>query len=83
MLDVCDYTKDMEVEAVSFNALRPVRELKEAVMLRTSQMRPSLSSIQGRTKQTTMGTLLTSALRDAMRADVCLLNAGGIRGNAT
>ena len=83
MLDVCDYTKDMEVESVSFNALRPVRELKEAVMLRTSQMRPSLSSIQGRTKQTTMGTLLTSALRDAMRADVCLLNAGGIRGNAT
>jgi 2',3'-cyclic-nucleotide 2'-phosphodiesterase (5'-nucleotidase family) len=80
--DVGSYKKDMVVEMVAFNALKPVRDLKEAVMLRTSTMQELLSSRNIRTKQTTMGTLITSALRDGLNADCCFLNAGGIRGNS-
>jgi len=39
-----------------------------------------LSSVGARAKQTTMGTLLTSLLRDTMGAEACVLNGGGVRG---
>lgn len=38
-----------------------------------------LSSIGSRGHQTSFGTLVCSRLRDALRAEVCLLNGGGIR----
>jgi 2',3'-cyclic-nucleotide 2'-phosphodiesterase (5'-nucleotidase family) len=34
-----------------------------------------------RTRETTMGNLIADALREALQADVALLNGGGIRGN--
>ncbi|MGE5184889.1 MAG: 5'-nucleotidase C-terminal domain-containing protein [Acidobacteriota bacterium] len=40
----------------------------------------TLSSIGARSQQTTFGTLVCSRLRDALRADACVLNGGGIRG---
>lgn len=39
-----------------------------------------LSSIGTRARQTTMGTFVCSTLRDALGADGCLFNGGGIRG---
>jgi hypothetical protein len=39
-----------------------------------------VTSLQVRSKQTTMGTMLTSAIRDSLGVDVCCLNAGNIRG---
>ena len=41
-----------------------------------------LSSRDSRTGQCTLGTLFATILRDECRADVCLYNSGGIRGNA-
>lgn len=38
-----------------------------------------LSSVGMRARQTTMGTLICSRLRDALAADACVFNAGGIR----
>jgi 2',3'-cyclic-nucleotide 2'-phosphodiesterase (5'-nucleotidase family) len=38
-----------------------------------------LSSVGARARQTTLGTLVSSRLRDALRADVCLINGGGLR----
>jgi hypothetical protein len=38
-----------------------------------------ISSIGARSRQTSFGTLVCSRLRDALRADVCLVNGGGIR----
>ena len=40
----------------------------------------SLSSIGTRVRQTSIGALLCSRLRDALGADGCLINGGGIRG---
>ena len=66
-----------------FNAEKPARELKESVLVRTHSMATMLSSVGVRTQQTTMGTLLTSALRDSLNVDVCCLNAGNIRGSTS
>jgi 2',3'-cyclic-nucleotide 2'-phosphodiesterase (5'-nucleotidase family) len=40
----------------------------------------TLSSVGSRVRPTTLGTLLCSAIRDALGADACLFNGGGIRG---
>ena len=42
----------------------------------------ALSSRDARVGQCTLGTLFATILRDECRADVCLYNSGGIRGNA-
>jgi 2',3'-cyclic-nucleotide 2'-phosphodiesterase (5'-nucleotidase family) len=39
-----------------------------------------LSSVGARARQTSLGTLVCSRLRDALRADACVLNGGGLRG---
>lgn len=56
-----------------------VRELETATLLLLPDGEV-LSSIGTRKQQTTMGTLLCSRLRDALGADVCVFNGGGIRG---
>ncbi len=47
------------------------------------QTQTALSSQSGevRTRETTMGNLIADALREALQADVALINGGGIRGN--
>jgi 2',3'-cyclic-nucleotide 2'-phosphodiesterase (5'-nucleotidase family) len=40
-----------------------------------------VSSIGARSQQTSFGALVCSRLRDALRAEVCLVNGGGIRGS--
>ena len=43
----------------------------------------ALSSRDARVGQCSLGTLFATILRDECRADVCLYNSGGIRGNAS
>src|SRR6266851_548180 len=47
------------------------------------QTQTALNSQTGevRTRETTMGNLIADALREALQADVALINGGGIRGN--
>jgi 2',3'-cyclic-nucleotide 2'-phosphodiesterase (5'-nucleotidase family) len=47
------------------------------------QTQTTLNSQTGevRTRETTMGNLIADALREALQADVALVNSGGIRGN--
>jgi 2',3'-cyclic-nucleotide 2'-phosphodiesterase (5'-nucleotidase family) len=59
--------------------MKRVSDLETAplVILRPGE---ALSSAGARRKQTTLGTLVCSSLRDALGADGCLFNGGGIRG---
>ncbi|KNC74806.1 hypothetical protein SARC_12655, partial [Sphaeroforma arctica JP610] len=41
----------------------------------------SMSSVNIRLQQTSVGTLLVSALRDSFLSDCAIFNAGGIRAN--
>jgi hypothetical protein len=56
-----------------------VHELETATLL---MLAPGtmLSSVGTRARQTSMGTLLCTAVRGALEADACLFNGGGIRG---
>jgi 2',3'-cyclic-nucleotide 2'-phosphodiesterase (5'-nucleotidase family) len=56
-----------------------VRELETATMLLLPQGE-KLSSVGARARQTSMGTMICSRLRDAFDAEGCLFNGGGIRG---
>jgi 2',3'-cyclic-nucleotide 2'-phosphodiesterase (5'-nucleotidase family) len=51
----------------------------ESAPLMTLAPGDELSSVGIRARQTSMGTLICSRLRDALGADACLFNAGGIR----
>jgi 2',3'-cyclic-nucleotide 2'-phosphodiesterase (5'-nucleotidase family) len=62
--------------------MKPVRELSNATLLRLTEG-ATLSSVGARSRQTSIGTLICSRLRDALGADVCLFNGGGIRGSRT
>ncbi|RYE89210.1 MAG: hypothetical protein EOO75_12210 [Myxococcales bacterium] len=55
-----------------------VRQIDRATLVRLLPGQ-SLSSVGARSRQTTLGTLICSRLRDALGADVCLVNGGGIR----
>jgi len=57
-----------------------VRELEHATLLHLDPGE-ELSSVHARRQQTTLGTLLCSRLRDALGAEGCLFNGGGIRAN--
>jgi hypothetical protein len=53
----------------------------EGVTLLSLRNGHTVSSVGTRARQTSMGTLICSRLRDAVGADACLMNAGGIRGS--
>ena len=55
-----------------------VRELASATLFYVGPGE-QLSSKGTRTKQTTLGTLICSRLRDCLGAEACLFNGGGIR----
>jgi len=60
---------------------RLIRDLENASLCTVPKEGIVLSSQKPRLRQTSVGTLLASALRDAMQADACLLPAGQVRGN--
>jgi 2',3'-cyclic-nucleotide 2'-phosphodiesterase (5'-nucleotidase family) len=77
---VCHYPEDSAVRRKVDFHLSKVRDLEQAQLLTISDGK-TLSSVGTRCKQTTLGTLFCSQIRDALKADGCLINGGGIRGN--
>src|SRR6185437_7283754 len=77
--DVKPYPEDAALRARVDGHMRAVKALACATLLHV-QPGQHLSSVGARAKQTTMGTLLTSHLRDTMGAEACVLNGGGVRG---
>lgn len=78
--DVTTYPEDADLKARVDAHLAPVRELQTATLL---ILKPGevVSSIGTRARQTSMGTLICSRLRDAFAAEACIFNGGGIRGS--
>jgi NADPH:quinone reductase-like Zn-dependent oxidoreductase/2',3'-cyclic-nucleotide 2'-phosphodiesterase (5'-nucleotidase family) len=77
--DVARYAEDPALRARVDAHMSSVRDL-EAATLMTIQPSMQLSSVGARARQTTMGTLICSAVREALGADGCIINGGGIRG---
>lgn len=70
--------EDPEIRALVDRHMAKVRELADATLVEVTAGAP-LSSVGTRVCQTTMGTLLCGRVRDAMRAELAVLNGGGIR----
>lgn len=71
------YPEDAALRTRVDRHMAAVRELSSATLLYV-QGAP-LSSVGTRSMQTSIGTLICSRLRDALDADACLFNGGGIR----
>ena len=76
--DVAAYPEDAELRAKVDQHMVAVRELTEATLLYVPPG-TQLSSVGTRRQQTTVGSLVCSRIRDALGAEVCLFNGGGIR----
>jgi hypothetical protein len=76
--DTAGYPEDPEVRARVERHMKRVHDLESATLL---VLPPGsvVSSIGTRARQTTMGTLVCSRIRDALSADGCIFNGGGIR----
>jgi 2',3'-cyclic-nucleotide 2'-phosphodiesterase (5'-nucleotidase family) len=77
---VAGYAEDVELRARVDDHMNKVKAIEDAtlVMLAPGE---KLSSVGARRQQTSLGALLCSRMRDALGADMCLFNAGGVRGN--
>lgn len=76
---VGDQPDDPSLRARVERHLAAVRDLASAVLMRLAPGE-SLSSIGARTRQTSVGALVTTKIRDALGADLCVVNGGGVRG---
>ncbi len=78
--DVANYREDEPLRARVNRHMAPVHDLERATLV---SLRPgeTLSSVGTRLRQTSLGTLICSHLRDALGAEGCLVNGGGIRAN--
>ena len=74
------YPEDVEVRARVERHMAKVREIADATLVQVAPGE-ALSSVGTRVRQTTMGTLLCRRVRDAMRAELAVLNGGAIRAN--
>jgi hypothetical protein len=76
---VAGYAESPAVRALVERNLAPVRALARATLV---DLAPGvvLSSVGTRSRQTSLGELICSRLRDALHAEVCVFNGGGIRG---
>jgi len=72
------YEEDAELRSRVDGHMLKVRALESAPLM-TLAPDEELSSVGIRARQTSMGTLICSRLRDALGAEACLFNAGGIR----
>jgi 2',3'-cyclic-nucleotide 2'-phosphodiesterase (5'-nucleotidase family) len=77
--DTSAYADDTALRAHVVALMRPVHELETATLVKLA---PSevLSSVGTRARQTSMGTLVCSRVRDALGAEGCVMNGGGILG---
>lgn len=74
---VAGYPEDAELRARVDRHMEHVRELAAATLYHVEG--PPLSSVGTRARQTSLGTLLCSRLRDCLGAEACIFNGGGIR----
>lgn len=77
--DVNDFPEDPAMRERVDRHMASVRKLDRATLLRIARG-DKLSSIGIKTRQTSLGTVLCSRIRDALDADGCLLHGGGVRG---
>lgn len=77
--DVTGYEEDTALRKRVDAHMTRVRELEGATLLLLPNDKV-LSSVGTRKMQTSMGTLICSRLRDALGAEACVFNGGGIRG---
>ncbi|HEY8430110.1 MAG TPA: 5'-nucleotidase C-terminal domain-containing protein [Sandaracinaceae bacterium] len=77
--DVARHPEDAAMRARVDRHMARVRELDEATLLLLPEGR-TLSSVGARARQTSMGELVCSRLRDVFEADAAIFNGGGIRG---
>lgn len=80
--DTFRYPEDPALRARVDGHMKAVRALEQATLL-TLDADQQLSSVGTRERQTSLGALLCSRLRDALGADVALFNGGGIRAGKT
>ncbi len=73
---------DPALRALVTHHLAPVYALHTAVLHRLDPGQ-SLSSVGTRVRQTSVGSMVATRARQALRADVCVINGGGIRAGAT
>jgi 2',3'-cyclic-nucleotide 2'-phosphodiesterase (5'-nucleotidase family) len=78
MEEVAGYAEDAELRAKVEGHMVKVHALEAAPLM---MLAPGvlLSSVGTRARQTSMGTLICSRLRDALGAEACLFNGGAIR----
>lgn len=76
---VTEYPEDAALRARVDGHMAQVAAFADRTLV-TIPAGATLSSIGARARQTSLGTLLCSRLRDALRADACVLNGGAIRG---
>ena len=82
LVPVASFEEDAEMRARVDLHMRAVHELESATLLHLPPEQ-TLSSVGTRHSQTSLGTLLTTELRNACRAEAALFNGGGIRANRT
>jgi len=75
---VRDYAEDPALRVRVDGHMAAVRALEAATLFKVAPGE-ELSSIGARARQTSVGRLFCSRLRDALGADGCVLNGGGIR----
>lgn len=73
-----DYPEDAALRRLVDQHMTKVHALEEATLLSLAPGE-TLSSVGGRARPTSVATLVCSRLRDALGADACLFNGGGIR----
>ena len=79
VVEVAGFAEDAPLRVRVDAHMAAVRALSGATLL-TIPVGETLSSIGARARQTTLGALFCSLLRDAFEADAALLNGGGLRG---
>lgn len=78
--DVALYAEDAPLRARVDEHMLAVRDL-EAATLMTIPPGTSLSSVGARARQTSMGALVCTSVREALGVEACIINGGGIRGS--
>jgi 2',3'-cyclic-nucleotide 2'-phosphodiesterase (5'-nucleotidase family) len=76
--EVAHYPEDADLRARVDRHMARVRDLEQATLVKLPPGK-TLSSVGGRAQQTSVGTLVCSSVRDALDADACVFNGGGIR----
>lgn len=79
---VAGYAEDPAIRQLVDARMACVRQMQDATLMRIPPGL-ELSSVGTRNRQTTLGQMLCTRLRDVLGADACILNGGGIRGTQT